>query len=213
MFTGIIEEKGVIRSIRNGSRSSELRIQAGIVLEGMRTGDSVCTSGICLTVTGHGPDWFTADVMPETMRRTTLGQLRTGSEVNLERALRLSDRLGGHLVSGHVDGTGKIERTWQEENAVWYRIAAAPDLLRYIIEKGSVAIDGISLTVAGTEQNSFTVSVIPHTRSVTALSGKSAGDAVNIECDMIAKYVERLTGKEGSGSRIDADFLASNNFI
>lgn len=213
MFTGIIEEKGVIRSVRTGSRSSELRIQAGVVLDGLKTGDSVCTSGICLTVTEYGPDWFTADVMPETMRRTTLGQLRAGSEVNLERALRLSDRLGGHLVSGHIDGTGRIERSWQEENAVWYRISASKELLRYIVEKGSVAIDGISLTVAGTEQGAFTVSVIPHTRAVTTLAGKSAGDDVNIECDMIAKYVEKLTGQGGTGSRIDADFLARNNFI
>ena len=198
MFTGIVEEKGEILSIERGSASAILTIRADVVLSGTRVGDSIAVNGVCLTVTRLSKDRFSADVMAETLRRSSLGELSPGSCVNLERALALGDRLGGHLVSGHIDGTGKILSLRQEDNAVWYRISAGPEILRLIVEKGSVAIDGISLTVAAVHPDSFEVSVIPHTRDVTALSEKKAGASVNLENDMIGKYVERLL--QGTGS-------------
>jgi len=213
MFTGIIEEIGVIRSVSHGAASSRITIGADKVTGDIRVGDSICTDGVCLTVTSFGPGWFTLDVMPETMRRTGFASLKAGSRVNLERALRLSDRLGGHLVSGHVDGTGKISRKWTEDNAVWFRIDTDGGLMRYIAGKGSVAVDGISLTVASADARSFSVSVIPHTRRETTLTEKDRGDTVNIECDILAKYLEKLTAAGGSGSKIDLDFLAKNNFL
>ncbi len=212
MFTGIIEEKGNIRSIRHGGKSSELTIGAGRILEDIRIGDSISTNGICLTVTGYGSDHFIVDVMPETIRQTSLGTLKAGSEVNLERALRLSDRLGGHLVSGHIDGTGRIMRVWQEENATWITVSADPTVLKYIIGRGSVALDGVSLTVTGVDARSFSVSVIPHTRHMTTLTDKKTGDPVNIECDMIAKYVEKLSAGQRQTGKIDVDFLKKNDF-
>ena len=151
--------------------------------------------------------------MPETIYRTSFSGLTTGSIVNLERALRLSDRLGGHLVSGHIDGTGRISRCWEDDNAVWLNITAEAPILRYIVEKGSVALDGISLTVALVEARSFSVSIIPHTLEQTSLVQKKAGDLLNIECDIIAKYIEKLSSPGSSGSKIDLDFLAKNNFL
>ena len=151
--------------------------------------------------------------MPETVRRTNFNALKPGSAVNLERALRLMDRLGGHFLSGHIDGTGKIDRRWEEDNAVWYNILADAKLLRYIVEKGSVALDGISLTVASVDLHSFRVSIIPHTRNVTCLMDKKSGDVLNIECDIIAKYIEKLNFPESHKSTIDMDFLAKNNFL
>ncbi|MCX6306320.1 MAG: riboflavin synthase [Bacteroidetes bacterium] len=213
MFTGIIEETGIVKAITHGVKSSRISIQARLVTEDMKVGDSISTNGVCLTVTAFGPDYFTADVMPETIRQTSLNMLKTGSAVNLERALRLTDRLGGHLVSGHIDGTGKIIRRWEEDNAVWYNISANEQLLRYVADKGSVALDGISLTVTTVETGSFSVSVIPHTQKVTTLMHKKSGDLVNIECDIIAKYVERLTMPHSTGRNIDMDFLARNNFL
>jgi len=212
MFTGIIEETGTIQSIKHGTKSSELTISASVVVEGMKTGDSICTNGICLTVTGFTDVTFTADVMPETLRRTSLRDLHAGSMVNLERALRLCDRIGGHLVSGHIDGTGKIERRWEEDNAIWLRILTGDELCRYIVDKGSVAIDGISLTVTKTDDRSFDVSVIPHTQRMTTLMTKKSGESVNIECDLIAKYVEKLTQPGNAGTKIDLEFLAKHGF-
>jgi riboflavin synthase len=213
MFTGIVEEIGTIKGIRHGASSSQITVGAVKVTEDMKLGDSINTNGVCLTVISFGTGHFTLDVMPETLRRTTFSNLKTGSRVNLERALRLSDRLGGHMVSGHIDGTGKISRRWEEDNASWFTIMADAALLKYIVEKGSVALDGISLTVASVDAHGFSVSVIPHTRDVTTLPEKQNGDLLNIECDIIAKYIEKLTIKGSPASKIDMDFLAKNNFL
>ena len=192
MFTGIIEECGSVKAVRKGAVSAVIEISASDVLEGTRVGDSIAVNGVCLTVTSLSPAGFTADVMHETLRRSSLGQLRAGSPVNLERAMALGDRFGGHIVSGHIDGCGTIERIEADDNAVWYTVGAAPELMRYIVQKGSVTLDGISLTVADVERSRFKVSVIPHTRAVTNLSAKGPGSPVNIEADILGKYVEKL---------------------
>ena len=211
MFTGIVEETGVIKSIRTEGRSARITISAQKVLEDMKTGDSINTNGVCLTVTEFSSGTFTVDVMPETVQRTTFSKLRAGSKVNLERALRLADRLGGHIVSGHIDGTGIVEKTREDENAIRLTISAKPGILRYVVEKGSVAIDGISLTVITVTQRTFEVSIIPHTQSETAILSKKQGDAVNIECDIIGKYVEKLSS--GKDEKINLNFLAEHGFI
>jgi len=211
MFTGIIEEIGTITSIRKGSASSGMVIAASKILEDMRTGDSINTNGVCLTVTGFTKQSFEVDVMPETMLRSAFRELKPGTRVNLERAIRLTGRLGGHLVNGHIDGTGKISRTWKDENAIWFTITADSKLLRYIVEKGSVAIDGISLTVAAAGTRSFDVSLIPFTQSETTLITRKPGESVNIECDIIGKYVEKLASK--GGENINLGFLTENGFI
>ncbi|MCI8483841.1 MAG: riboflavin synthase [Lachnospiraceae bacterium] len=216
MFTGIIEETGKICEIKRESLSAKIKIQCRKVLEGTKIGDSIAVNGICLTVTSLGKESFTADVMAETMRRSSLSEIKVPGIVNLERAMAADGRFHGHIVSGHIDGTGTITRIQQEENAVWYTIGAEPELLRYIVEKGSVALDGISLTVAKVTGQDFQVSVIPHTRKETALSDKKSGSAINIECDMIGKYVEKLlTGekKEKSDSKITEGFLLEHGFL
>jgi riboflavin synthase len=213
MFTGIIEEIGTVRSVRHGGTSVSLEVEAGTVVEATRVGESINTDGVCLTVTSLGENRFTADVMPETMNRTTFQKLKPGSRVNLERALRLSDRLGGHLVSGHIDGTGRILERRKMENAEWFRISAEPGVMKFIVEKGSVALDGISLTVIDAEPASFTVGIIPHTRGETTIFDKQAGSVVNIECDIIGKYVEKLIRGGGTGKGITLDQLAKNGFI
>ena len=192
MFTGIVEELGSVRRVLPGSRAGKIVIAAHKVLEGTRTGDSIAVNGVCLTVVALGDDEFTADVMPETLRKTGHGQLKVGDPVDLERAMAADGRFGGHMVAGHVDGTGKIRDVRRDDNAVWYTIHAEPAVLRYIVEKGSIAIDGISLTVARVNSDTFAVSVIPHTASVTNLSDRKKGDTVNLENDIIGKYVERL---------------------
>ncbi len=195
MFTGIIEEVGHVKSLHRGAKSFTLEVEAEKVLEGTLVGDSIATNGVCLTVTsltGHG---FTADVMPETVSRTALGELVSGSPVNLERALSLQARLGGHIVSGHIDGTGRIADRRQDDTALWLTIECDSKLLRYIIEKGSVTLQGVSLTVARVDARSFAVSLIPHTQAATTLHQAKVGDLVNIENDIIAKYVEKLLGK------------------
>lgn len=192
MFTGIIEELGTVKALRKGAASAVIEVEASTVLEGTKLGDSIATNGVCLTVTGLTPTSFSADVMHETLRRSSLGQLRPGSKVNLERAMALGGRFGGHIVSGHIDGCGVIERVETDDNAVWYTVGAEPALLRYVVEKGSVTLDGISLTVAAVGERSFKVSVIPHTRAVTNLSAKGPGSPVNIETDILGKYVEKL---------------------
>ncbi|MCK9219655.1 MAG: riboflavin synthase [Bacteroidales bacterium] len=212
MFTGIVEETGTVREIRMSAESLQLVIGAKAIMEDVKVGDSINTNGVCLTVISIETGGFTVDVMPETLRRSNFQELKINSEVNLERALRLSDRLGGHWVSGHIDGTGKIQKRWQEGNAVWLSIMTAPELLRYVVEKGSVALDGISLTVVKVDQRSFSVSVIPHTRDITTLPGKKMGDSVNIECDILAKYLEKLFQTDPNGSRIDSDFLNKYGF-
>lgn len=194
MFTGIIEEMGKVKEIKKGKKSSVLTIEAKTVLEGTIIGDSISVNGVCLTVTGLLPNSFEMDVMAETLDRSNIGQLTPGQELNLERALSLEKRLGGHIVSGHIDGTGIIQEYRKDDNAVWVTIATSPKLLRYIIEKGSIAIDGISLTVAEVDESSFAVAIIPHTAEQTILLKKKVGDTVNLECDMIGKYVEKLLG-------------------
>jgi riboflavin synthase len=213
MFTGIIEETGIVSGIDHGVKSSQITLQAKRILEELKIGDSISTNGVCLTVTAFGHDYFKVDVMPETIRMTNLSLLKQGSPVNLERSLRLMDRIGGHLVSGHIDGTGKITRRWEEDNAVWFEISAGQEILRYIVNKGSVAIDGISLTVVKAGARSFSLSVIPHTRDVTTIMHRKAGDMVNIECDILAKYIEKLQHPNISGGNIDMDFLTRNEFL
>lgn len=192
MFTGIIEETGHVKAVRRGVKSVTLDIEASVVMQGTHVGDSIATNGVCLTVTSMTPTGFTADVMPETVRRTSLASLKPGSEVNLERALTLQSRLGGHIVQGHVDGTATICRKTKDDNAVWLWIECSPTLMRYIIEKGSVTIQGVSLTVAKVEGMTFAVSLIPHTQGATTLHDAKVGDTVNIENDVVAKYVEKM---------------------
>lgn len=216
MFTGIIEEIGTIRSIQWGSKSAILTIQAAKILQDVKIGDSINTNGVCLTVTTFGSNEFSVDVMAETMRHTNLATLRAGSKVNLERALKLNDRLGGHLVSGHIDGTGTISNLLREDNAVWVTIKTKPEITRYILHKGSVALDGISLTVAESKQNTFKVSVIPHTGMETTLLSKQHGDTVNIECDQVGKYIEKFLlnkDNETQQSSINMEFLKDNGFL
>ncbi|MCI8609199.1 MAG: riboflavin synthase [Firmicutes bacterium] len=192
MFTGIIEEIGAIQNIRRGTASSLLTISGQTVLKDVKDGDSIAVNGVCLTVTSHMSTNFTADVMHETLNRSSLGNLRIGSKVNLERAMAANGRFGGHIVSGHIDGLGTIVDKRQDDIAVWYQIETSPSILRYIIEKGSIAIDGISLTVARVSHDSFQVSIIPHTAAQTTLSFRKIGDRVNLENDLIGKYVEKL---------------------
>lgn len=201
MFTGIIEEIGTVKSISHGAKSCTLEIEAKTVLEDTIVGDSIATNGVCLTVTSINNGAYTADVMPETISRTSLSQLKKGSKVNLERALTLNKRLGGHIVSGHVDGTGRISRRYNDDNALWLWIDCAQDIMRYIVEKGSITIQGISLTVAKVEQSAFAVSLIPHTQEATTLYNAKVGDIVNLENDVIAKYVERLMTADESNDR------------
>ena len=215
MFTGIVEEMGVLRSVRRGAHSAVLSIGAETVLSDLKIGDSVAVNGVCLTATTVDAGGFTADVMHETLDRSSLGALVPGSPVNLERAMAANGRFGGHMVAGHIDGTGTITARRQDDNAVWYTVSAAPSLLRYIVEKGSIAIDGISLTVASVAADRFSVSVIPHTAAVTVLGRKRPGDIVNLETDIIGKYVEKLlrpaadTAPKGG---ISLEFLMENGF-
>lgn len=211
MFTGIIEEIGTVRRIEHGAKGARLTIQAKTVLEDTRIGDSIATNGVCLTVISMTGDSFSADVMAESLRRSSLGTLQGGSPVNLERAMAANGRFGGHIVSGHIDGTGTIASQKREDNAVWVKIKTPAPLLRYIVEKGSIAIDGVSLTVAAVTDTDFSVSIIPHTGAQTILLGKKPGELVNLECDVIGKYVEKmLTPHKSSG--ITMDFLAQHGF-
>lgn len=218
MFTGIIEEVGEIKSIQKGEKSAKLAIKGAIVTKGSHIGDSIAVNGVCLTATTIEGDVFTADVMAESMRRTALGKLSPGSKVNLERAMAADGRFGGHIVSGHIDGTGTIRSMKREDNAVWVEVEAGYKLLRYIIEKGSIAIDGISLTVAYVDDTCFKVSIIPHTGSATTLLDKKVGDTVNLENDVIGKYVEKLIRMpmeqpKEEASKLDTNFLAKHGFI
>lgn len=223
MFTGIVEEIGRIKAIAHGPRSIRLTIACKSALEDIKLGDSIAVNGICLTAAALGTGWFTADVMPETLRSTGLQQMRPQDPVNLERALRLSDRLGGHLVSGHIDGTGKLIRRVQEDNAIWLTIEAAPGILRYVILKGSITLDGVSLTVAAVDNSNLQVSLIPHTAGLTTLGSRTVGESINIECDVIAKYVEKYlqvtqSGLDTTGKNIEGKpvltlaFLQDNGF-
>ena len=215
MFTGIIEEVGTVRAVHRDGNSSYIEICAKTVLGDVHTGDSIAVNGVCLTVTSFTADFFRADVMNETLSRSSLGSLKSGSPVDLERAMAAGGRFGGHIVSGHIDGTGTITDIKKDGIAHWYTISAPPEILRYIVEKGSIAIDGISLTVAKVTDTDFSVSIIPHTAEKTVLSYKKAGDIVNLENDIIGKYVEKLmTPAEpaASESGITLEFLARNGF-
>ena len=215
MFTGIVEELGTIRSLQRGKHSVVLSIGAHTVLSDLKIGDSVAVNGVCLTATSRDPGGFTADVMHETLNRSSLGALTVSSRVNLERAMAADGRFGGHIVSGHIDGTGTITAVRPDDNAVWYTVSASPELLRYIVEKGSITIDGISLTVASVTETGFSVSAIPHTAAVTTLGEKRVGDTVNLETDIIGKYVEKLLRpdpEQRPQSRITWEFLAENGF-
>lgn len=192
MFTGIIEEVGLIRHITRGHDSAVLTISAKNVLEGTKIGDSIAVDGICLTVTSMGKDFFTADVMHETLNRSALSRLGTACPVNLERAMPATGRFGGHIVAGHVDGVGSIGRIRRDAIAVWFTILAGPEILRYVVEKGSITIDGISLTVATVDTAGFSVSTIPHTLEHTNLGTRRRGDLVNLETDLVGKYIEKL---------------------
>ena len=216
MFTGIVEELGTIRAIRRGASSAVLSIGAGTILDDLKVGDSVAVNGVCLTATQVDGGGFTADVMHETLDRSSLAGLAPGDKVNLERAMAAGGRFGGHIVSGHIDATGTITDRRRDDNAVWYTVSAPAALLRYVVEKGSIAIDGISLTVAAVEADRFSVSVIPHTAAVTVLGGKRPGDPVNLEADLIGKYVEKLLrpaqAPPARRSALSLEFLAEHGF-
>ncbi len=213
MFTGIIEEVGIIKSIQKSTNSIKLTIYANKIFQDLKIGDSIAVNGICLTVTKMNNNEFTADVMHETIDRTSLSTLKKGSTVNLERALLVSDRFGGHIVLGHIDGIGTITNIKKDNIAIWYTIKAEPNIMKYIVDKGSVAIDGISLTVAKVSKDNFSISAIPHTLENTTLLGKSINEVVNIENDCIGKYIEKLflVDKENS-SKITREFLLKNGY-
>ena len=213
MFTGIIEEVGIVRDMRMSGTSGQLLIGARTVLEQTRLGDSIAVNGVCLTVTSLSEDSFTADVMPETVRRSSLRDCRAGSRVNLERAMAANGRFGGHIVAGHVDGTGEILSIRRDGNASVLTIGAQPELTRYIVEKGSVALDGVSLTVISAETDRFSVGIIPHTGSETTLLSRVPGDILNIETDIIGKYVERLLQPwKPEGGGLTMDYLREMGF-
>ena len=216
MFTGIIEELGTVERVTRGRVSAILAIRAEAILSDLKIGDSVAVNGVCLTatsLTGHG---FTADVMHETLDRSSLAGLGPGSPVNLERAMAANGRFGGHIVAGHVDGVGTIAAIERDDNAIWFTITAPEQVLRYVVEKGSIAIDGISLTVARVEPDRFAVSVIPHTAAVTLLGRRRVGDRVNLESDIIGKYVERLLRPapelKTKESKLTMEFLSQHGF-
>ena len=210
MFTGIIEEIGTISGITHGAKSCTLKIEANDIFSDLKIGDSVAVNGVCLTATTITPPYFTADVMAETMRKTSFAALSKGSRVNLERAMQLGGRFGGHIVSGHIDSVATVIKKVRDDNAVVITLSADDDVMRYIVYKGSITLDGISLTVASVSNGEFTVSIIPHTGSATTLLDKNIGDKINIECDIIGKYVEKLTIKKSNG--ITVDFLKENGF-
>ena len=215
MFTGIIEEIGVIENLQRGTNSAVLTIKAEKILEDLQLGDSVAVDGVCLTVTSIRSSSFQADVMHETLNRTVLTNLGRGSEVNLERAIQLNGRFGGHIVSGHVDGMGTIVNIQKDDNAVWFTIQAEPGIMRYVIEKGSITIDGISLTVAKVTEDTFSVSIIPHTLKMTILKNCRVGDLVNLENDIVGKYVEKLLmppEKEERKSTLTKAFLMEHGY-
>ena len=215
MFTGIVEEMGEIAAIERGSQSAVLHIRCQEVLKGTKVGDSIAVNGVCLTVTTLDAQGYTADVMAETLDRSSLGALRRGSCVNLERAMPADGRFGGHIVAGHIDGTGTVLDVSRDETAVWYRISAEPSVLRYIVEKGSITIDGISLTVAKVTGEDFSVSIIPHTQANTVLADRRVGDIVNLETDIIGKYVEKLMQPQEPAkkeSRLTMEYLAEHGF-
>ena len=216
LFTGIIEEIGTVSAIRTATNSLQLSVRCTKVLSDVKKGDSLAVNGVCLTVSDFSSNQFTADVMPETVKATTLQALRTGSPVNLERAMAANGRFGGHIVSLHVDGTGEIVSVRQKENAIYIEISIATELLKYFIPKGSVTVDGTSLTVFGVTGIGFIISLIPVTQNDSIIGRKKTGDKVNVECDMLAKYIERLmttTNNEKSTGGLTMDTLVASGFL
>ncbi len=213
MFTGLVEEIGVIKNIKKYNTSSRIEIECSKVLSDVKIGDSISTNGVCLTVSELNCDSFIADVMPETLKRSNLGFLRPNHEVNLERAMKLGARLGGHMVSGHIDDVGRIISKTNIENATLIDIELGRNLFKYLVKKGSISIDGISLTIVNVYDNFFRVSIIPLTSQDTTLLNKTVGEYVNLEVDMISKYVEKLIGSREVESNIDMDFLSVNGFL
>lgn len=215
MFTGIIEEVGEIKTIKRSQKFAVLSIEGDTIFSDLKVGHSVAVNGVCLTVVSLSNNTFTADIMSETLDRSSLGSLKSGSKVNLERAMDASGRFGGHIVSGHIDGIGFITSIKEDANAIWYTISCSDKLLCYIVEKGSITIDGISLTVAKVTNSNFTVSIIPHTAKSTILSERSVTDKVNLENDVIAKYVEKfiINKSKSNNSNITSDFLKKTGFI
>lgn len=215
MFTGIIEEIGSVKGVRSSASSMELKLAAGKVLGDVAIGDSISVNGVCLTVTTFSKDEFTADVMPETFKGTSLRNLKTGTKVNLERAMAAGGRFGGHFVNGHVDAVGTIKSLQELENALYVTINIPSELTVFFVQKGSVAIDGTSLTVFGITDDSITVSLIPQTKEDTVLGSKKIGDEVNIECDMMAKYIHRFFTKKTDTTAkksLSYDFLSDHGF-
>ncbi|MGR9048417.1 riboflavin synthase [Halobacillus faecis] len=215
MFTGIVEEIGTLKSVKNKTEALEVNISAKEIVTDVKLGDSISVNGVCLTVTDFTEQTVSFDVMPETYRATNIHELQQGDPVNLERAMAAGGRFGGHLVSGHIDGTGKIVSKKPESNAVYYEIELSEELIHYFVYKGSIAVDGTSLTVFGVDDSRVTISLIPHTMEHTVLGGKGPGDSVNIECDMIGKYVAHfLSGqnKEEPKARLSKQFLSDNGF-
>ena len=216
MFTGIVEEIGHIVSVQRHAFSQIITISASEILGGTNIGDSIAVNGVCLTVTSIGSKQFSADVMHETINKSSLGNLRAGMAVNLERAMPANGRFGGHIVSGHIDGVGRITKISKDDNAVWYTINAGKEIMQLIVPKGSITIDGISLTVTYVDNKAFKVCIIPHTGENTILLKKKVGESVNLECDILGKYVERLLSfkeEEKKKSNISEDFLRENGFI
>jgi riboflavin synthase len=214
MFTGIVEELGVVQSLDRGLQSAVLTVLARRVVKDLNVGDSITVNGVCLTVVRKTDQSFAVDVGPETLRVTTLGGLAPGDAVNLERAMRLGDRLGGHLVSGHVEAVGRVAARTSDGNAINLTIEAPREILRYCVGKGSITIDGVSLTITSLTEKSFGVMIIPHTAEVTNLGLKPPGSLVNLEPDLIAKYVERLlVGGDAKAEKVDAEFLRKRGLL
>jgi riboflavin synthase len=213
LFTGIVEEIGTVEGIAFAASSAQMTIRAKTVLSDVEVGHSISTNGVCLTVVRFTQETFTVDVMPETLRHTNFKSFRKGSPVNLERAMKVNDRFGGHIVSGHIDGVGTIRGIRQEGNATWMTVEPPDSLMKYIIQKGSIAMDGTSLTVAQLDNTTFSVSIIPVTKDETILLMKNVGDEINLECDLVGKYIERLLQfAPKSESKIDLNFLKENGF-
>lgn len=217
MFTGLVEELGKVKAIARGAKSVRITVLASKVVSDVKLGDSIAVNGTCLTVVEFAKEWFTADVMPETVKSTVLATLKIGDTVNLERTLRVGDRFGGHIVSGHIDGVGTISAKETNDIALIVTIKAGPEVMKYIVKKGSIAIDGISLTIVDYDQDWFSVSLIPHSAARTTLGFKKNGDSVNLEGDVIGKYVEKLLGlqvaeSQKGKSKVGMDFLQQNGF-
>ena len=212
MFTGIVEELGTLTKLIRGSKEQRIKISCNKILKDIHLGDSIAVNGVCLTVVDFDKESFMSDVMNETFLRSNLGALKPSSKVNLERAMAANGRFGGHIVSGHIDGTGKIISIKNDGNASWFEISASREILDGIVEKGSIAIDGISLTIAVVDNASFKVSIIPHTLKETVLGTKEIGDLVNLENDVIGKYVKKLLASQTTNTGLTKEMLLANGF-